>query len=92
LVIVFYLDPAVSEEEAGMYESGIIQRTPRAFEYEIENVRNEILTQVLLEELRLIGWSPSSKDPAQGHPSRDTVLRLISWFQGVNHGENIPRC
>jgi transcriptional regulator GlxA family with amidase domain len=69
--------------EGVMYEGGIALRTPRAFEFEGESRRNEILRRVLLEELRSRGLTQFTSDPARSRPSREAILRLIAWFQGV---------
>jgi hypothetical protein len=66
-----------------MYERGIAQRAPRAFEIEAETKQNEILKRILLEELSSRGLMHASSDSAKNHPSRETILRLIAWLRGV---------
>lgn len=66
-----------------MYEGGIALRTPRAFDFEVESKRNEILKRILLEELRSRGLVQFPGDPAVDRPSREAILRLIARLQRV---------
>lgn len=66
-----------------MYEGGIALRTPRAFEFEVESKRKEILKRILLEELNSRGLRQFSSDPAKDRPSREAILRMIARIQRV---------